>query len=254
MKKILLTLLLIPFTGILITVMGQMPIQPESDTPDMVKVYVKQDPSTYRKSSDQHSEIDFAVQVSASSNPVSEATAKRDWNELGRVYVQKENGLYKVRIGPFTTQQEAKQILLQAKSKGRTDAFIVVLQGTENDMPLYQAGMDTKPVSETKVEKKNTVQQETEMKPETATEMADVNTEYKVQVASYSKPGAFNTNGIEKLGTLESYRKGEMTLMMIGGFKNLPDAQKARNVVRSKGFNDASIVIDNNGILQAVNE
>ncbi len=77
--------------------------------------------------------------------------------------------------------------------------------------------------------------------------------EYKVQVASYSKPGAFNTNGIEKLGKLESYRKGEMTLMMISGFKNLSEAQKAQKTVISKGFKDASIVVDNDGILQTVN-
>ncbi|MFZ1676368.1 MAG: SPOR domain-containing protein [Saprospiraceae bacterium] len=250
MKKILLSLTLIPFAGILINVNGQIAVQPESDTPDLVKVYVRQDPATYQKSSSQNSKIDFAVQVTASSNPISEATAKKDWSDLGHVYVQKENGLYKIRIGPYTSQLEAKETLLRAKSKGRTDAFIVVLQGTENDQPLYQSGMDTKSISPAKADKKEVILAENEPTVETST----IITEYKVQLASYTKPGSFNTNGIEKLGTLESYRKGDMTIMMIGGFRNLPDARKAKNVAVSKGFKDAAIVTDNNGILESVKD
>jgi SPOR domain len=250
MKKILLTLILIPFTGILLSVQGQIAVQPESDTPDLVKVYVRQDPATYQKTSSQTTRIDFAVQVTASSNPISEATAKKEWSELGHVYIQKENGLYKIRIGPYATQVEAKETLLRAKSKGRSDAFIVVLQGTENDKPLYQAGMDTKSAPPAKAEKKEVILAESEPVVETTTAI----TEYKVQLASYTKPGSFNTNGIEKLGTLESYRKGDMTIMMIGGFRNLPDARKARNSAISKGFKDASIVTDNNGMLESVKE
>lgn len=250
MKKILLTLILIPLTGMLISLRGQIAVQSESDTPDLVKVYVRQDPATYQKSSSPNSKIDFAVQVTASSNPISESTAKKEWSELGHVYIQKENGLYKIRIGPYTTQLEAKETLLRAKSKGRSDAFIVVLQGTENDTPLYQAGMDAKSTSPAKTEKKEVILRESEP----ITETTAVITEYKVQLASYSKPGSFNTNGIEKLGTLESYRKGDMTIMMIGGFRNLPDARKAKNVAVSKGFKDAAIVTDNNGILQSVKE
>ncbi|MBK9981441.1 MAG: SPOR domain-containing protein [Saprospiraceae bacterium] len=250
MKKILLSLILIPVTGILISVQGQIAVQPESDSPDLVKVYVKQNPATYQKSSSQNTKIDFAVQVAASSFPISEAKAKNDWKDLGHVYVQKENGLYKIRIGPYTTQLEAKETLLKAKSKGRTDAFIVVLQGTENDKPLYQSGLDTKSISPSKVEKKDVILKETEP----VTEASPAISEYKVQLASYTKPGSFNTNGIEKLGTLESYRKGEMTIMMIGGFRNLSDARKAKDVAMSRGFKDAVIVTDNNGILMAVKD
>ncbi len=250
MKKILLTLILIPFTGILLSVQGQIAVQAESDTPDLVKVYVRQDPGTYKKTSSQNSRIDFAVQVTASSNPISEATAKKEWSDLGRVYIQKENGLYKIRIGPYTSQLEAKETLLRAKSKGRADAFIVVLQGTENDKPLYQAGMDTKSTSPSKAEKKEVILKEAEPIAETSSAIS----EYKVQLASYTKPGSFNTQGIEKLGTLESYRKGDMTIMMIGGFKNLPDARKAKDAAMAKGFKDAVIVTDNNGILMAVKE
>ena len=76
--------------------------------------------------------------------------------------------------------------------------------------------------------------------------------EYKVRIASYLKPGSFNPDGMEQLGTLESYRKGDLTIMMIGGFHTLADAQNAREKVVSKGYKDAAIVIDRNGILEEV--
>ena len=76
--------------------------------------------------------------------------------------------------------------------------------------------------------------------------------DYKVRIASYLKPGAFNPDGMEQLGTLESYRKGDLTIMMIGGFHNLYDAQQARQIVISKGYKDAAIVVDHDGILEEV--
>ena len=249
MEKLRLSLLLVCLVGYTSFLLGQVSVPAEADSPDLVKVYVKQDPTTYQKTSTQNEPIDFAVQVGASSKPFDKSSAAKEWNELGNVYVQQENGLYKLRIGPFDTQQEAKEILLQAKSKGKKDAFIVVLQGTSNDKPLYQAGMEKKPSMEAKSEKAPVVVKTEKMDPV----VQDVHAaEYKVRVASYLKPGAFNPNGIDQLGELESYRKGDLTIMMIGGFKNLADAQRAQKIVVSKGFNDAVIVVDNNGILEEV--
>jgi cell division protein FtsN len=135
------------------------------------------------------------------------------------------------------------------KAKGRKDAFIVVLQGTANDKPMPQPGMEKKPAKQTKQEMKKS----TETGSMTTTS-APVESEYKVRIASYLKPGGFNPEGIDKLGQLESYRKGEWTIMMIGGFKNLNDAQKAKDIVVSKGFPDAAVVVDRNGILEEIKE
>ena len=252
MKKLRLPLLIVSFIGYTSFLPGQVSVPAETDSPDLVKVYVKQDPTTYQKTSTQTEPIDFAVQVAASSRPIDQSSAGKEWKELGNVYVHQENGLYKLRIGPFDTQQEAKEILLQAKSKGKKDAFIVVLQGTNNDKPLYQSGMENKTAKTTKDEKEPTVVKTEKMeKQEPEVQQAHAS-EYKVRVASYLKPGSFNPNEIDKLGELESYRKGELTIMMIGGFKNLADAQKAQKIVVSKGFPDAVIVVDNNGILEEV--
>jgi hypothetical protein len=247
MKKLRRPLVFILIAGFYNLIHGQLSLHSESDNADLVKVYVKQDPATYKKSNTQNNTIEFAVQVAASSKAISETKARKDWEDLGHVYVQKENGMYKIRIGPFESQMEAKQILLKAKSKGRKDAFIVVLQGTQNDKPLYQSG-DQKADHRYNAEKETTSAGEAEIGIVESTVMPD----YKVRIASYLKPGAFNPDGMEQLGTLESYRKGDLTIMMIGGFHVLEDAQRARQIVISKGYKDAAIVVDHNGILEEV--
>jgi hypothetical protein len=86
------------------------------------------------------SKVEFAVQLSATGKPITNKQSLKSWEDLGPVYVHNENGLYKVRIGPFDTQENAKAVLLQAKARGTKDAFIVVQQGIENHKPFeYQS-------------------------------------------------------------------------------------------------------------------
>lgn len=206
-----------------------------SDT-DLVKVYVKQDPATYTKTQADQPRIDFSVQVAASSRPVSISQAKSEWEGLGPVYVQNENGMYKVRIGPYDSQMEAKSVLLEVKSKGRKDAFIVVRQEGQFDEPMDRSSPET-------MEKPVVVTAEDNNLP-----VGD----YKVRVASYLHPGAFNADDVDHLGTLESYRKGEWTIMMIGGFTSMEAAEKARKEVHAKGYKDAAVVVERNGIIETV--
>ena len=42
--------------------------------------------------------------------------------------------------------------------------------------------------------------------------------------------------------------------MMISGFKNLAEARRAQEIVISKGFPDAAVVIDKFGIIETVQE
>ncbi len=212
---------------------------PADQKSEMMKVYVKEDPATYKKQSDAPASIDFSVQVAASSKFISESSARNDWEGLGPVYVQNENGMYKVRIGPYESQNEAKQILMEVKSKGRKDAFIVVRQGNSIVNPVVKKPTETR-VNESP---------KTDHMTESATSTQG---DYKVRIASYLHPGDFNTAGIDNLGTLESYRKGEWTIMMLGGFTSLEAATKAKNIVISKGFNDAAVIMVKDGILETI--
>lgn len=246
-------------------------------TEEKVKVYVKQDPAKYVKETKPVGadlELVFAVQLSASSRPVADMKSLSAWEQLGPLYVYTENGLYKVRIGPFETQDEAKHVLLKVKEKGKKDAFIVIQEGLEGYHPegyvKYEEPMviDEKfiisgrePQSTTVATTKENVKSTPVVTPTTTTittitPQPELNTEdileYKVRLASYLKPGGFSTKEIDQYGTLESYRKGEWTILLIGGFKTLDDAKRVRKEVLGKGFPDAMIVADKGGILEDV--
>jgi hypothetical protein len=79
--------------------------------------------------------------------------------------------------------------------------------------------------------------------------METIQGEYKVRLASYLHPGAFNTKDVDQYGKLESYRQGEWTIMLIGGLKSEADAKRVRDEVIAKGYTDAKVVMDQDGIL-----
>jgi cell division septation protein DedD len=221
---------------------------------DKVKVYVKQDPSTYKKPETEKSkEIEFAVQLSASSRPITDKSSLSSWEQLGPVYIHTENALYKVRIGPFDSQDKAKQVLLQAKARGKKDAFIVIQQGLDAfSAQGHPAGQYMEAPMEMK--EQNSTPSSNVIDPSTKPSVGspdDVMLEYKVRLASYLKPGGFNTKDIDQYGPLESYRQGDWTIMLIGGFKTAKDAEHVRDLVIAKGYKDAAVVVDKGGILDS---
>jgi hypothetical protein len=257
MKHFILFAIMALSTGSWASVQGQV-----ADTSkELVKVYVKQDPATYKKEKGESNLIlEFAVQLSASSRPITDKSTLKSWEELGPLYIHEENGLYKVRIGPFDTQDKAKDVLLQAKQRGKKDAFIVIQKGLESYK--QPEGYLKQEAIVTEVEPKNTempspapsaVSSTPKSVPTLAPE-EEAGGEYKVRLASYLKPGGFNTKDVDHFGPLESYRKGEWTIMMIGGFKNKQEAIKVRDQVITKGYKDAAVVIDRGGIIEDVED
>ncbi len=217
---------------------------PEKEA-DLVKVYVKQEPEAIQKSADEGQGVEFAVQLSATSRPITDKSSLRSWEDIGPVFIHSENGLYKVRIGPYHTQEQAKQVLLEVKAKGKKDAFIVVQRGIENHIPFNPAT----PKERTEYERPLT----SAAPPSVASDVLaapNSKVEYKVRLASYLKPGGFNTKDIDKYGPLESYRKGDWTIMLIGGFKTARDAERVRDAVIAKGYTDAKVVVDRDGVLE----
>jgi hypothetical protein len=254
MKKLLLPISFLFVSGSMSMVHGQAQTAEASMAEtDLVKVYVKQDPATYKKVTQADPvELEFAVQLSASSRPITDKGSLSSWEQLGPVYIHTENGMYKVRIGPYDNQDQAKNVLLKAKERGKMDAFIVIQKGLENYAPQ---GVAIQPDFEPEVITKPavTVTPSPAVNPVAPTTPAVINEEtgdFKVRLASYLKPGGFNTSDIDKYGPLESYRKGEWTIMMIGGFKTKSEAIKVRDQVIAKGYTDAAVVVDRGGIIE----
>ena len=231
-------------------------------SPDQeAKVYVKQDPTTYQKPKGEEAvKLEFAVQLAASSKPITDMASLKSWEELGPLYIHNENGMYKVRLGPFNSQDQAKQVLLQAKERGKKDAFIVIQKGLDNYTPEGYVKKDLTEITPTPSTPSPKPVNPAPSAPVTQpaasaaapapSTVVDENVEYKVRLVSYLKPGGFNTKDIDQYGTLESYRKGEWTILMIGGFKTEKDALHVKDDVVKKGYKDASVVTVRDGILQ----
>ena len=252
MKHLIILALLVISSGSWASVISQVP----DSSKELVKVYVKQDPATYKKEKgDGALVLEFAVQLSASSRPITDKATLKSWEELGPLYIHEENGMYKVRLGPFDTQDKAKEVLLQAKQRGKKDAFIVIQKGLENyNQPEGFVKQEPIPATSEPAQTTTPVAAEVATAPAPVAPVmpatsTDEVIEYKVRLASYLKPGGFSTKDIDQYGPLESYRKGDWTILMIGGFKTEQEAIKVRDQVIAKGFKDAAVLVSRDGMI-----
>lgn len=153
--------------------------------------------------------------------------------DYGNIYKIKEASATKVKLGYYYDEYEAKRILQLVKNMGFTDAFIslapidtrkmeLIVNPTSNDNFKYTA-----PISNN-------------------------NASYKVRLASYSDPSWFDLGSVEDLGTIEQWSKNEWTIFVLSGYSNLENAETARIKAVNRGYIDAAVVKDNNGVLEII--
>ncbi len=133
-----------------------------------------------------------------------------------------DDGTYsKVRVGSFPTEPEAKLVLARVKSGGYPDAFVV--------------------------------KQSVETTPQKTIKSSLVHSsEYKVRLGTYAKVGSFDPSHVMHLGEIESYRKDDLTIMLLGGYTDLTAAKEARDAAATQGFADAYVVMDKGGVFERV--
>src|SRR5688572_23254648 len=84
MKHLIILALLVISSGSWASVISQV----ADSSSKLVKVYVKQDPATYKKEKgDAGLVLEFAVQLSASSRPIMDKSTLKSWEELGPLYI-----------------------------------------------------------------------------------------------------------------------------------------------------------------------
>jgi hypothetical protein len=145
----------------------------------------------------------------------SDLTSFSDLRMYGDLVVHDDDKYSKVRVGTFVSEQDARAALDRVKAGGYKDAFVV----------------------------KHAVQESA---------VAEAPMEYKVRLGTYAKVGNFDPTPLEHLGKIESYRKDELTIMLLAGYPSLAAAQRAREAVIVQGFTDAYVVTDHNGVLEKV--
>jgi hypothetical protein len=171
----------------------------------------------------------YAIQLAA----LSKADLSRfgDLSNLGQVYAVQDGSRYKVRLGVFTSREQADQALRNVKGRGYNDAFIV----TEEGSTTAGTGGNTTPGPVTNPNPP----------------VASTGT-YMVQLGAYSKPEYFDRSKAETLGAITTRQKSNLTLMLVSNIATLADARAIRQRARTAGWNGAFIVQDQNGELVKV--
>ncbi|MCB0562804.1 MAG: carboxypeptidase regulatory-like domain-containing protein [Phaeodactylibacter sp.] len=158
----------------------------------------------------------YAVQVAALNKPGLENFS--GLNSVGQVYSKYEGGVYKVRIGVFSSRAEASSALSTVKAKGYKDAFLITEEA--NVGVQSKSGAPSTPATSTGSGR------------------------YKVQLAAYRNPEYFKSSGLERYGNIEDRQRGGLTIKLLAGFDDIEEAKQAWNQAKAAGFTTAYIVLD----------
>jgi len=154
--------------------------------------------------------------------------------QYGSIYKIKQAKAIKVKLGYFHDESQAKSILNEVRKMGYNDAFITFETLNTGQLELIE-------VSEKTV-------QNYAMNGFPTDETTGVN--FKVRLASYEDPIWFDANSVKDIGIIEQWSKDQWTIFILGGYNSLDQAEKAKLIAQNRGFRDAEIVLDRNGILE----
>ncbi len=172
----------------------------------------------------------YSVQVAAfNSSRTTDLSRFKALGTVGNVYNRYDGSKTKVRVGVFQTRAEAAAAAKQVKAKGFKDAFVVseTLEGLGQGVVVADANTN---------------------KGNNNGGSANVNVPtagYKVRLAAYQKPQFFQRSKVESIGIVEQKIKGPWTIMLLSGYANLGEAQRAANSAKAAGFPQAHVVMDN---------
>ena len=181
----------------------------------------------------------YAVQVAAvSANKNADLSKFSSLSDLGTVYYTPAGNIYKIRIGVYATADEARAVAARIKARGYDGAFMV----TEGNVNVGTAS--TSPQTNTNGGY-NTGGNNSNTSNSIGT--------YVVRLGAYSNPKkSFNRDSVLDIGQIAEQYKGQFTIILLTGYNSLPQAQRALAKAQQRGFTDAYIAQDVNGVLQKV--
>ncbi len=156
--------------------------------------------------------------------------------QYGNIYKTNESSVTKIKLGYFADAGQASQILSQVKGMGFTDAFITHEAMSSSELELMVSNGQ------------NNVDFGSNYSGGYTT-----GNQYKVRLAAYEDPIWFDVNKVKDLGMIEQWSKRDWTIFVLSGFNSFEDANNAKIRALNRGFSDAEVVLDRNGILETIN-
>jgi len=160
--------------------------------------------------------------------------------QFGNLYKFYKTGATKIKLGYYVDRFEADDVLRKVKSMGYRDAFVTNEPMNDSDMELVMSSNTYSTGSS--YNNASTVS--------SSTTVSTVGGNYKVRLAAYEDPLWFDVEEVKDLGSIEQWSKGSWTIFILSGYNTLEQAQSALMKAENRGYSDAEIVIDNNGILE----
>jgi len=188
--------------------------------------------------------------------------------QFGNIYRIFQANSTKIKLGYFYDRYQADQILSQVRANGFSDAFVTheVLNTGSMELALSDSSLGgSTNYSNTTYTSPETSSYTAPPAHDTHSSYYEQNTdnntyvepyvpsntvEYKVRLASYEDPIWFDLKKVKDLGEIEQWSKNSWTIFVLSGFNNYEEAENARIKSYNRGFRDAKVVIDNNGILE----
>ena len=155
--------------------------------------------------------------------------------KYGNLYKFYKPSATKIKLGYYMDRREAVEVLNKVKVMGYKDAFITNEPMNNADMELVQTSngdADRFTSNGSSFESSGSI------------------SNYKIRLAAFENPLWFDVNEVKDLGTIEQWSKGSWTIFILSGYHSLEATQSALLKAKNRGYQDAEIVIDNNGILE----
>ncbi len=190
----------------------------------------------------------FAVQIASFPGNVSAEKLSRydKMRPFGNIYTRSGGKASKVRVGVFSTREEALAVQKKAVSLNFKGAFVMAEKNIEQSLvfsaPKTEAKTETKPVpasisTVTPAAKPAQAEANLPKKPvRFAIQLASLANDQTVNLATYMK--------ITDLGNVYTRSENDMTKIRLGVWENADDAKKSQEAVAKRGFKDAVVVIE----------
>lgn len=184
----------------------------------------------------------YAVQIAAlSSSNVYLGEIENKVGATGNVFVYREGGKSKIRVGIFETRDEAKMAQVKLRRDGYNGAFIVM----QTTMGYADYIFGYNPEITISEPDNNTETSVTEgYSPPSSTSTVDKSSRYGVRLGAFRNPQSFerDRDKFVSIGIIDSYQSGPYTIILLTGYDSFDMAKRALRKVKTKGYNEAYIV------------
>jgi tetratricopeptide (TPR) repeat protein/cell division septation protein DedD len=187
----------------------------------------------------------FAVQVAAFAlnKNIDLNGYNQKLSSYGQTYIANEKGRNKVRVGLFSTREEAASVQKQARTLGYVGAFIVTQEGGANVPALStNSNANTSTTSTNTTTTNNSGYTPPPLGSGSQVIGLGNISGYVIQLGAFKNAISFNRDQVIDIGVVNSYQKRDLTVYVLTGYDTREQADSALRKAKARGFKTAFLV------------